>query len=158
MQDSACEHWMGPYLALSRARPDFCSVLLTPVLETLHEVLTAEEEDTDSVDRAFFLMQHAVLAPFDASRVSRLQVRCPPLCQHRPEVLSAGMFVSVTGFPCVSENVCCGLYSRRRVRRNLYAPQQSRWERKKSQRRRKQKRSVTSNSIQVLSLLSLIHI
>lgn len=73
MQESH-EFWIGPYLALSYARPDQFLSLLSPVMDCLQDVLQADDDDLDIYDCAHLLMYYMVLLPTDASRQRRLKV------------------------------------------------------------------------------------
>jgi hypothetical protein len=65
---------MGPYLALSRARPDRCQALLAPVMESMKDVLQADDDDVEVFDRANLLMYYLVIHQMDHGRTMRLKV------------------------------------------------------------------------------------
>jgi hypothetical protein len=74
LQERVHEFWMGPYLALSRARPDRCQVLLAPVMDCMKDVLQADDDDGEVFDRANLLMYYLVIHQMDHGRHARLKV------------------------------------------------------------------------------------
>lgn len=87
---------MGPYLALSRARPDHYQAFLVPVMDSIRDVLHADDEDSEVWDRANLLMHYLVLHQVDAGRLQRLKV-CSHYSLPSKSFLQSGAVPSSTG-------------------------------------------------------------
>lgn len=73
MQEKYVEFFLGPFLAMIRARPDVHEQVLIPILVAFHDVCVTDD-DTDFLDRAALLVRVLAASHSDDLQEQRIRV------------------------------------------------------------------------------------